>query len=119
MLLAEDWLRAVALALPDVQEKETWGKPTFRVRGKLFLTMALDGSTATMKASLDDQAELVAKDPEVFSIAPYAGRYGWIKVSVNRCDVDLLEHLVYSAWCKSAPRDILALAPSPTSLRAG
>ncbi|WP_298347406.1 MmcQ/YjbR family DNA-binding protein [Ferrimicrobium sp.] len=107
-MIAEDWLRSVALALPDVQEKETWGKPTFRVGRKLFLTLAPDGSTATMKASLGNQAELVAKDPEVFSIAPYVGRYGWIKVSLDRCDFDLLEELVHVAWSQSAPRDICA-----------
>lgn len=47
---AEDRLRTAALALPGVEERERWGKPTFAVAGRLFLTLAPDGSSATMKA---------------------------------------------------------------------
>jgi hypothetical protein len=31
-----DRLRAICLALPEAEEKEAWGDPTFRVRGKIF-----------------------------------------------------------------------------------
>src|SRR5277367_6255996 len=31
-----DKLRKICLALPDVVEKEAWGEPTFRVRGRMF-----------------------------------------------------------------------------------
>jgi hypothetical protein len=33
-----DRFRALALALPEVVEVETWGHPTFRVRNKMFAT---------------------------------------------------------------------------------
>ena len=100
----EDRLRAVALALPGVEERETWGKPTFAVAGRLFLTLASDGSSATMKASLDDQAALVAEDPAVFSVAAYLGRYGWVTVSLDRCDPGEATELVLEAWRQRAPR---------------
>ena len=101
---AEDRLRAAALALPGVEERETRGKPTFRVAGRLFLTLAPDGSSATMKASLDDQAALVAEDPAVFSVAAYLGRYGWVTAAPDRCDPDEAAELVREAWCQRAPR---------------
>ncbi|MHB1534326.1 MAG: MmcQ/YjbR family DNA-binding protein [Acidimicrobiales bacterium] len=101
---AEDRLRAAALALPGAEERATWGKPTFRVAGRLFLTLTSDGSSATMKASLDDQAALLATDPAVFSIAAYLGRYGWVTVSIDRCDPDELAELVVEAWRQRAPR---------------
>jgi hypothetical protein len=99
-----DRLRAVALGLTGVEERETWHKPTFRVGGTLFMTLDPDGSTATMKATVDDQAELVASDPAVFSAAAYLGRYGWITVSLDRCDLDEVEALVVDAWRQTAPR---------------
>jgi hypothetical protein len=99
-----DRLRAVALGLTGVEERETWHKPTFRVGGTLFLTLGPDGSTATMKATVDDQAELVASDPAVFSAAAYLGRFGWITVSLDRCDLDEVEALVVDAWRQTAPR---------------
>jgi hypothetical protein len=101
-----DRLRAVALGLTGVEERETWHKPTFRVGGKLFLTLGPDGSTATMKATVDDQGELIASDPAVFSVAAYLGRYGWITVSLDRCDPDEVEGLVVDAWRKRAPRPV-------------
>ena len=50
-----DDLRSFALSLPAVEERETWDHPTFRVRNKMFLTLAGDGSTATLKATPADQ----------------------------------------------------------------
>ncbi len=102
----EDRLRAVALRLAGVEERETWGKPTFRVAGRLFLTLGPDGTTATMKATLDGQAALIAADPAVFSAAAYLGRYGWISVSLDRCDPDEVAQLVVDAWRQRAPRHL-------------
>ncbi|MHB8497834.1 MAG: MmcQ/YjbR family DNA-binding protein [Acidimicrobiales bacterium] len=110
----EDRLRAVALALPGVEERETWGKATFRVAGRLFLTLASDGSSATMKATLEDQAALVAAEPTAFSVAPYVGRYGWITVALDRCDPDELAELVVDAWAQRAPRRVVEREGSQT-----
>ncbi|MHB1510540.1 MAG: MmcQ/YjbR family DNA-binding protein [Acidimicrobiales bacterium] len=115
---AEDRLRAVALALPGVEERETWGKPTFWVAGRLFLTLAPDGSSATMKASLDDLAALVATDPGTFTAAAYLGRYGWVTVRLDRGGPDELEHLAVDAWRRRAPQRLAeqrrAGRPSPS-----
>ena len=38
-----DELRRVVLALPEAEERETWGHPTFRARDKLFAALSDDG----------------------------------------------------------------------------
>ncbi|MHB8294326.1 MAG: MmcQ/YjbR family DNA-binding protein [Acidimicrobiales bacterium] len=111
---AEDQLRAIALALPGVEERETWGKATFRVAGRLFLTLGPDGSTATMKATLDDQAAMVATEPTVFSVAAYLGRHGWVTVALDRCDPDEVADLVVDAWRQRAPRRVAERQGSQT-----
>jgi hypothetical protein len=103
-----DRLRTVALALPGVDERETWGKPTFRVAGRLFLTLGEDGSTATMKASPGDQATLIAADPDVFSAAAYLGRHGWVTVALQRCDPAEAAEMVVDSWRQRAPRELAA-----------
>ena len=103
-----DRLRAAALALPGVDERETWGKPTFRVADRLFLTLGTDGSTATMKTSLAEQALLVAGEPAVFSPAAYLGRHGWVTVALGRCDPDEVEAMVVDSWRRRAPRHLAA-----------
>ena len=99
-------LRAFALSLPAVEERETWDHPTFRVRNKMFLTLAGDGSTATLKATPADQTALVAGDPETYQAAAYAGRHGWVAVALDRIDQDDLRELVIDAWRQVTPQSL-------------
>ena len=54
-----DHARRLALSFPEAVEKETWDHPTFRVRDKMFMAMAGDGTSATVKATREAQAALV------------------------------------------------------------
>ena len=105
--MAGSQLRELALALPDVQERETWGHPTFRVRDKIFVSMADDGSTASLKATPEDQAELLAADPETFGVASHVGRFGWVTVRLDRVDPDEMRELVVEAWRRTAPARVV------------
>src|SRR4051812_23724213 len=100
-------LRAYALALPQVEERETWGHPTFRVRDKMFLTLGDDGAQGTVKATLADQAELVAQDPEAWSVPAYVGRHGWVGFVTARVEAADLQPLVLEAWRKTAPKRLV------------
>ena len=111
MAVTGDQFRAWALALPEAVEKETWGHPTFRVRDKMFATMAEDGSTASMKATLVEQAELIATDPETYAKAHYTGRYGWVTVQLAGADAEDVHPLVIDAWRRTAPKRLAAQVP--------
>jgi hypothetical protein len=99
-----DDFRAIALALPEAEERETWGHPTFRVRDKLFATLATDGSSASVKATKEAQAALVGSEPDVFSIPAYVGQHGWVGVVLQRVDPEELRELITSAWVMAAPK---------------
>ena len=101
-------LRAACLALPEVEERETWGDATFRVRNKIFAISSPDGDTASIKATLDDQSGLVEMDPETFSVAAYTGRYGWVRVQLRSLSPALAERLIRNAWRQTAPKRLLA-----------
>lgn len=101
-------LRELALGLPEAEEHETWGHPTFRVRDKIFAGMADDGSTASVKATPADQAELVVADPDTFSVAAHVGRFGWVRVRLDRVDPDEMRELVVDAWRRTAPARAVA-----------
>jgi hypothetical protein len=102
-----DDVRELALALPDAVEQETWGHPTFRVRKKMFGTLASDGSTATMKASSEEQAALVQTDPETFFVPAYVGRHGWVGFHVALIEPGELAELVTEAWRMTAPKTVV------------
>jgi hypothetical protein len=100
-------LRTIALALPEAQERETWGSATFRVREKIFVIMAADGTSASVKATKDEQSALLAEDPETFTFPAYVGRHGWVGVDVGRVGEEHLRELVTEAWRLTAPKRVV------------
>jgi hypothetical protein len=50
-MVTADELRQVVQSLPQAEERETWGHPTFRVRDKMFAVMSDDGQQASVKAT--------------------------------------------------------------------
>jgi len=99
--------RELALSLPEATEKEAWGRPTFRVRNKMFASAASDGSTATVKSTLDEQRALTQMDPETFKVPAYVGKHGWIGIALDRVDPDELRELTVEAWRMTAPKRLV------------
>ena len=107
MITAEE-VRQLALSLPEVEERETWGHPTFRVRDKIFATLAPNEQQADVKASLEKQDMLIAADPDTFSVAQYTGRFGWVSVQLSTVHSGLMRDLVIEAWRRTAPKRLVA-----------
>jgi len=105
-------VRALCLALPDTTEKETWadevnpGHPTFRVRDKIFVIMAVDGTGGSIKTSLGEQAELMSAFPEAARFASYVGRFGWVDVEFAGIPDEVLREVIEGAWARTAPRKV-------------
>jgi hypothetical protein len=102
-----DAARTLALALPEAEEKETWGHPTFRVRDRMFMTLAAEGGHATVKATKDAQAALVGSEPETFYVPAYVGQHGWVGIVLDRVDPEELAELVEDAWRMTAPKRVV------------
>jgi hypothetical protein len=102
-----DDVRSIAMALPEVEEKLTWGSDvTFRIRDKMFIVGGDGSEGITLKASITMQAELIDLDPETFSVAAYVGRFGWVNIQLDRVDRGMLEQLVRDAWRSTAPKSM-------------
>src|ERR687894_714848 len=71
MAVTYEQVRDWVLALPGGREVmvESWGHPTLRVGDKMFAGGAPDSPTMSVKASKEDQAELVASDPQTYAVA--------------------------------------------------
>lgn len=108
-----DRLRAICLALPEASEKETWGDPTFRVRGKIFaMEKRGDGRISLWcKAPPGSQMVLVGADPERFFVPPaYVGHKGWVGVRLDRApDWSEVAALVRRSYRLIAPKRLAVL----------
>jgi hypothetical protein len=107
-MITADELRRAALSLPEAEERETWGHPTFRVRDKMFATLADDGRSAGIKTTKEEQTALVAGAPETFGVPAYVGRHGWVSVELATADPAEVRELVTEAWRQTAPKRLVA-----------
>ena len=104
-------VRAMALALPESDERESHGSPGFRVggekAGKFFAYFADQhhGSQhialLVRTGSMDELLNLVESQPEVYFKPAYYGASGWVAVILNRPDVDWDD---VSAWLERSWR---------------
>jgi hypothetical protein len=96
--------RKLALKLPETEEREHMNHPDFRVRGKIFATLAYP-STAYGMVSVcpDQQAKLVKAHPEAFSVIPGKwGADGATRVLLSEATENVLADALQLAWEKHA-----------------
>ncbi len=113
-------VRAICLALPDVDERLSHGSPGFFiVKGKFFAYFwhnhHADGETiAIVKTSgLDEQAMLIESDPDFYFAPPYLGPSGWISMRLDGPEVvwERVAHRIANSWTLVAPRRLLEQQP--------
>jgi hypothetical protein len=114
-MITADELRQVVRSLPEAEERETWGHPTFRVRDRMFAAMSDDGQEASVKATRQEQAALVSAAPETFGIPAYVGRHGWVSIQLATVDPAELRELIVEAWRQTAPKRLVAAYDSGRS----
>ena len=100
-------VRKLALELPEAEERETWGTPTFRVRNKIFAMFAEGGTEVWVKSTHDEQRALVAMDADTYFWPPYVGPSGWVGVRFRTADRDELGELLVEAWRMTAPKRLV------------
>ena len=108
MSVTYDQVREWVLALPGCAEVfvENWGHNTLRYGDKMFVSGGESG-TISVKASRDDQTELIAAAPHVYAPAPYVGRFGWVTVVLAEADPQELRQVVTEAWRRTAPKKVV------------
>ncbi|MBB5918053.1 hypothetical protein BJY24_006965 [Nocardia transvalensis] len=108
MSVSGDDVRAFALSLPATAEQFTWGMPTFRVAGKLYLTLPENETSMAVRCPIADRDELVLAEPDKFWIASHEAGNAWVRVRLAALDNrDELEVIVTDSWRQAAPRQLL------------
>lgn len=114
-------VRALALTLPESDERESHGSPGFRVggekAGKFFAYFADQhhGSQhialLVRTGSMDELLNLVESQPEVYFKPAYYGASGWVGVILNRPGVDWDDVAAWleRSWRMVAPKRLTRL----------
>lgn len=108
MTATPEQVRATALALPETTERPAWGRPSFRVRDKIFASMPPEEYEIALMISDDEKAGLLAADPETFSVPPHYVNSRMVVVQLATVDPDELRELLVEAWRIRAPKRLVA-----------
>jgi hypothetical protein len=108
-MLSEEDIRRLAMALPEANEADHHGSPSFVVRKKIFATVGETKGRFTIKLDPEDRVNLMAGHPGVIEPVPgYWGRSGWTLVSLADCGPALAATLLRMAWAGVAPKRLVA-----------
>ena len=106
-----DVVRAIGATLPDVEMTTTWGAPTLKVRGKMFVCMAVHKSaepnTLVVRMDFPQRDALIEEDPATYYLKDHYVDYACVLVRLARVHPDALRDLVHTAYrfvSASAPR---------------
>ncbi|WP_330183430.1 MmcQ/YjbR family DNA-binding protein [Nocardia sp. NBC_01503] len=98
----------MALSLGEVSEKFEWEMPTFRVAGKLFLTLPEGETSMAVRCPIAERNELVLAEPEKFWVAPHEAGGAWVRVRLAALDDrEELEAIVVDSWRQAAPPKVV------------
>lgn len=98
--------RRLALALPEAAEADHHGRPSFRVRGKIFATLP-DAEHLNVMLDEEEAETAVRTDPEAFEVLHWGKKVAGVQVRLAAADPELLTDLLGRAWRRRAPRALL------------
>ncbi|WP_172448502.1 MmcQ/YjbR family DNA-binding protein [Caulobacter mirabilis] len=106
-------IRALALSLPEAEELPHFDRPSFRVRGKIFITLppSKDGrDLVVLKLPPIVKESLQQTDPDaIVSLGAWEKPgSGWTQLDIGRMDSETLADLVRLAWRQVAPKRLIA-----------
>jgi hypothetical protein len=92
---------AIGCSLPDVELTTTWGQPTLKVGGRMFVCMASHKSaepdTLVVMMDFADRDALIEDDPETYYLKEHYLNYPCVLVRLSRVQPDALRDLVAGA----------------------
>ena len=101
-------VRVLAFSLPEVTEEPHHQFGSFRVRGKIFITMPPDQQHIHVFVSEEHREQALALYPEFAEKLLWGGKVVGLRVSLIGAKASAIKLLVRQAWEYKAPKALLA-----------
>ncbi len=106
--------RAMSLDMPGTAEKEHFGRPSFSVKKKTYLTLWTDEERAVLKLTVAQQAAFCEEHPDAFSpLQTKLGKHGWTSVSMAHISERTFRYAMDLAWRNVAPKWLVPTRQAP------
>jgi len=94
-------VESIGRTLPDTDVTTTWGQPTLKVRGKMFVCIAshksAEPNTLVVMMDFADRDALVEDDPGTYYLKEHYLNYPCVLVRLSRVRADALQDLITGA----------------------
>ena len=117
-----DWDRLKALALglglPGVVETTSWGQPTLKAHGKLWVWWSPHEDAIVFKVPIEEREILIEAEPDRFFVTPHYQGHPMILMRPEKLDLEWARHNLIRVWRAHAPKRVLkeldAARPNPS-----
>ena len=94
-------VESIGRTLRDVEVTTTWGQPTLKVRGKMFVCIAshksAEPNTLAVMMDFADRDALIEDDPGTYYLKEHYLNYPCVLVRLSRVRADALRDLITGA----------------------
>ena len=99
--------REIALSFPEVIELPHFEKTSFRIKKKIFATLAVEKQKAMLKLSLVDQSVFCSFDRAIIYPVPGTwGKKGATYFELNKLKKAMIKDALGAAYCEVAPKGL-------------
>ena len=106
--------RAMALDMPGTAEKEHFGRPSYSVKKKTYLTVWTEEQRAVMKLTPPQQAAFCEEYPDAFApLQQKLGKHGWTSAYMAHTSDRLFRYALDLAWRNVAPKWLIPTRAAP------
>ena len=101
-----DELRRHALSLPETTEEPHFDSRSFRVKGKIFVTVPPGDTHAHLFVPEPLREVALAMEPGFLEKLTWGQKVVGLRATLAKAKPDVMRHLVEQAWLAKAPRTV-------------
>ena len=94
----QDTVRRLALSMPDVEERPSYGTPAFFTKRKLFARLLDEDDCVVVKIEPGDRDRRMKADPDTFFITDHYQNYPMMIIRLSSVGAADLRELLNGAW---------------------
>jgi hypothetical protein len=104
-------VRRFALSLPEVSEEPHFDYSSFRVRGRIFVTVPPDEAHIHVFVGDDAREMALLRHPDFLEKLFWGGKVCGLRVRLAAALPSVVNRLIQDAWIRKAPKRLAATLP--------
>ena len=98
---------ALSFDLPKVEETTSWGQPSLKAHGKLWLFWSPSEDAPVFKVPFEERDFLCETDPDTFFYTDHYKNHKLVLVRPEKIDIEWVRANLIRVWREQAPKRFL------------